>query len=121
MLTVEQPASSSTDAGAATTETLRTVLTMAVAQNPARVPERELRSTGRMHALPFLIAVLLLVAAVTGAVCAATPTTGRVRRGLLVASIVVGALAITGAALALPALADHVQVKVFVFDPGTAP
>lgn len=71
--------------------------------------------------MPFVVAMLLLVAAVVAAVYAATPTSGRVRRGLLLGSIVVGALAITSAALTLPALIDNMQVKVFVFDSGTAP
>jgi len=74
-----------------------------------------------MRAVPFVVAMLVLVASVAGAVYAATPASGRVRRGLLIGSIVVGALAITSAALTLPALIDNMQVKVFVFDSRTAP
>jgi hypothetical protein len=44
-----------------------------------------------------------------------------VRRRLLIGSIVVGLLAITSAALTLPALIDNVKVKVFIFDSRTAP
>jgi hypothetical protein len=74
-----------------------------------------------MRAVPFGVAMLVLVASVVGAVYAATPTSERVRRGLLVGSIVVGALAITSAALTLPTLINNMQVKVFVFDSRTAP
>ncbi len=66
-----------------------------------------------MHALPVVVAMLLLTGAVTGAVCAVTPSGERPpRRGLLVGSIVVGVLAVTSIALTLPSSIAHARVIV---------
>lgn len=75
-----------------------------------------------MPVLTFLIAVVLLAAAITGVVFGLiAPTERRRRRGLLVGSVVVGVLAITSIVLMLPSLADHVHVKVILITPGSTP
>jgi hypothetical protein len=74
--------------------------------------------------LSFLFTVLLLAAAIVGLVWAlVSASQRRRRRGLLVGSIVVGVLALTSAALTLPALIDsvHMKVTVIVITPGATP